>query len=558
MGDIESTRMKEEIEGLLEESVVRTSWNGYTIIRDGLWNVMENEPERFHNSLHIWGLFEKIKDERKFLESGKHLPEYWVNKYYIPCHTPIPYRLQEHHQNKTDSLEIPLEWFARLPKALESIEVMIPQGLVTHIGKAWESSEWADHYWNTSKKKNSSQKTFTDAIAYLYGCSMVNGGYLYLNVVKQIYNSDNVDRFLDLLERVWTSKTEHFECWLASYERSGTTKSGNKVEWNPFLTQQRLVKHTITSKPVVRTFNNFNQKRCHEMGENRILFGEFTNWMELDILDHEQVRTNLLKLVESEYKHEDEKQLVDIPIPVDPKEHKALQEKYTLVDDWMNLYDYWITQPCFYSNNLDRHYTPSIQMPSVIRSMFTRKGKHLAWVDVASMHPTILLMEYLPYASETEKKVIDLILYKDVAGNGRVSPKDNLMFMGRVCGLEFDPIRFKEENLTYYNAPANETESMTPNIIYRALLPGFAHWLEAIKTRTPMKHETVSKFLLAKEASIMEEVLLKVWEKGIFGINAHDGVDCDPNRISEVIDIFREVFAKRGLPCNLSVKSSQG
>lgn len=97
---------------------------------------------------------------------------------------------------------------------------------------------------------------------------------------------------------------------------------------------------------------------------------------------------------------------------------------------------------------------------------------------------------------------------------------------------------------------------MIPNFVYRALLPGFAYWLEAIKTRTPMKHETVSKFMLAREASIMEEVLLKVWEQGIFGIGAHDGVDCDPDRIPEVEAIFREVFAKHGLPCNLSVKSS--
>jgi len=339
MGVVATEKLKMVLDGIFDDSIVRTSRDSYTILRNGSWDVMEKEPEKFHNSLHIWGLFEEINKERKILESGKHLPDYWQTKYYTPSHAPIPFRIQEQHQNTIQAKEIPLEWFARLPKPFKTFDMMIPQGLVTHIGKAFKSFEWADHFWNTSNKKDDARKTFTDAIAFLYGCSMVNGGYLYLNVVKQIYNSENVARFLDLLERVWTSKTEHYECRLASYDRSGTTKSGNKVEWQPFLTQQGLVKHTITSKPVVRTFNNFNQTRTLQMGENRILFEEFTHWMELDILDHEQVRANLLKLV-------------DIPIPKDAKEHRALQEKYTLVDDWMGIYDYWITQPCYYSNNI--------------------------------------------------------------------------------------------------------------------------------------------------------------------------------------------------------------
>ena len=508
--------------------------------------------------IHIWGQLDKVNHDRGSLQKGESIPLNWEEGLTIRSYQPYPDRERiVSSYTPSSPLPIPLGWFDRLGNKVKEVKLKAPQGLNAHIDNGWESEEWKDHPFISNRMSKHNKAAFKEAVAYLYSCSIQNGGLLYFSVVKQIYNSDNAELFLDLLTRKWTSKTNHYECKLAtSYERSNKTKEGNRVVWSDFITKQKLIDVTLTSKSVVRTFNNYAQKQNVTMGDNCIVHGEYSRWMELDVLSHDKIERRLIQLEISGYKHNG-KPLKNIPKPATAKDHRALQKESTLACDWLATYDHWVKQPCFYSKNLDRHYSPSIQIPSVIRAMFTWHGKSLSWVDVASMHPTILLMEYRAIASDGEKAIIDSILMSDIAGVGEINPRDNIYFMGKMNGIDVNYDTFKEENFIYYNASQGLANGMATNLIYRLILPGFAMWLEFIKTMTPMKHKTVSRWLLAKEATIMEEILVKVWNKGIFAIGAHDGLDCDRSHVNDVVGVFKDVFARYGIPCNLSFKNDK-
>ena len=89
---------------------------------------------------------------------------------------------------------------------------------------------------------------------------------------------------------------------------------------------------------------------------------------------------------------------------------------------------------------------------------------------------------------------------------------------------------------------------------YAKVLPMFAAWLNDLKGTGDCNNKTVSRWLLYREAAVMEEVAKAIRAKGIRCISAHDGIDVDPDFAWQAERIFRETCVKHGLPPNITSK----
>jgi hypothetical protein len=128
---------------------------------------------------------------------------------------------------------------------------------------------------------------------------------------------------------------------------------------------------------------------------------------------------------------------------------------------------------------------------------------------------------------------------------------------------------FKTALLSWYNCPSwqmiwqmnGETgeissysdKSIITQAYYRVGLTGFVKWLSDWKTQRRCKdsHKVVSAWLLKEESRIMDYALATCFDRGIFALGVHDGIDCDPAKVVEVRSIIMDSFAMHGYPCAL-------
>ena len=401
--------------------------------------------------------------------------------------------------------EIPLEWLNRLKT--KEIKLFIPQGLITHITQAWESEEWKDHEWVKSRKSKSNLVRFIEVTAWLWTASKYNEGRIYYTSLHGIFNRniDLIDEYQELLQMTWQSQNKKHIGQLALITKN---PYGNRVEWNEFPFTQRCKLYTLTNKSLIKYLNLRKDEKIYDMGKDKILFIEYSNYSKLVIPEFDAIKGI-----------EDDK-----------------------LNDYRMKYNFWVSSPCYYTKSHDRVYAPSIMLPSVIRRSFTYNGHQLVWIDVASMHPVILLNDALEYSSEDEMHIILKIVNAE-------NPRKELYNLLQT-NISWD--EFKVEHLKFLNCKIDQMRKMPFYEKYKELLPSFIKVLELAKET--FGYKCISRYLLAKESTIMEDLKLKCYENSILAIGAHDGVDVQYDKVNEALELFNDVKKKYKLIMNVTIK----
>ncbi|HSQ42662.1 MAG TPA: hypothetical protein VLM37_10320, partial [Fibrobacteraceae bacterium] len=308
----------------------------------------------------------------------------------------------------------PFDWLSHY-KPVEHRLVYVSQGLATTIGQAWTSREWSDHPWITSRKSKSNLAQFVELVAYAWLRSNETS-ILYYSMLNDIFNhaDDQINYFFDLLGRQWQSPNGKHICQLAKIQRDGC-QLGHKplqITWNPHPFGYRRVEMELRRPIITKYLNKRRKADFVAMGSSRILSGEYFRWLELTKPTWDQCLEQIDWQAIAKEKNEE---ITDAQQKGKrKKKKKKLRTVEGIQHDYRMKYDWLMGSPCFFAASMDRHYAPSIQLPCAIRNLLRWHGKRLAWIDVSSMHPTIIFRRFADMcASDREKQTIESIIQSE-------------------------------------------------------------------------------------------------------------------------------------------------
>lgn len=395
--------------------------------------------------------------------------------------------------------------------------------------------------------------------------SAVNDGFKALSIDKILEDdfmifSGVVEKVINVLLTPYTIKTKTHQILFRIPNpefKSENGKNNRKAKWkyafdNFFRTKR--TDYNFINKNLENHFINVQCKKIVKMGDYRILHTEFANWMALTRPTKQHFTQHVHSLIGTKLKG-----CTITSEAIRPKKEKKKDNKgFIYIEDLIdnaNKYAYEGCKPtAFYSSDYFRHYTPYSQSNCVMRSLMTYKGNVLDQCDVASMYPVILLQTYDKRFRVNEFEH-DLIMEIINASN----PRDILMKWCAELNINITKDEMKVENISYYNMRNADAIHMKLHKMYEKKLPGFAEWLTQLKTKTLAgnkgywQHRFVSRWLEWQESIIMEPVLIKCYDDGIFAMGIHDGIDVEQGKGEIVAQWIKQSMTDNGYICNVTV-----
>lgn len=489
-----------------------------------------------------------------------------------------------------EGVAIPL-WLLGMPTQVSVdgfVKVEISCKLETCIRQAWESPEWqANEYTKPRKGRNveKQKQAFIEKTLYLY-----NHSRHYRNLpiwkIKDVFSTmAQAQEWIDLIQTQYTHNDKLYT--IMKYIQSGQhTNKPNYADWDTYFYSATVIIEKLTNRTLLKDAEGYYMWAKRLCSSHPVLLRDQEMFREMVIPDRVLVEARLDHLVSTGYEYKGRVLTSETKTPrpnLSPNEAEGkspeakllrqLKRLYVWEEDWMQTYDNACdhTRLTLYSKHRDRHYGPYIELASEIRSMFLWRGKRLTWLDYSSMHPTLLLLRFMdqsvPVGYEeqfmTECALITRILgfSRDVIAEPVHDPRVVMMeiyneqkALGNMEGIDITCKKLKIAQLSFYNQKISSASHTDLSKFYDKMMPMFSAWLRDIKGLGDSNHKTVSRWLLHKEAELMEAVVTTIRSVGIDCIMAHDGVDVDPDKAWQAEQIFRQVCVNHNLPPNITMK----
>ena len=518
----------------------------------------------------------------------------------------LPSRWNRDHYRQKESIGIPLEW---MDLYKTSKHPRIPNNLITSVKQAMNTTEWKElGIFQTKRGKESSYRSkFIDIVSILstkiptititshendiecnddsdsdndsdnedsntienteYQCTTITShendidGYKALSIEKILHEDYSVyegmaEKTIKVLLTPYTINGKKYQI-LFRKPNPHYVEGNRKAKWlyafDSFFATAKC-DYTFTHEKFERKFVITQNKKFDSMGEYRILNKEFSNWLLLTRPTKAFFNQTVHSMIGTKLKG-----CEVVSEEIRPKEKtKKGNAGFIYIEDLIdnaNKYAYEECKPtAFFASSYFRHYTPYSMSNCVIRSLMRYNGNPLDQVDVASMHPVILLQEYMKrfMKYETERETIMKII---TAPN----PRNILLELCHEVGINITSDEIKVENLAYYNMRQKDACHMKLHKMYEQKLSGFCEWLAEMKTKSVAghkgywNHKFVSRWLEWKESTIMDRVLEKCWDNGIFALGIHDGIDVEQGKGELVASWIKESMHDAGYICNVTV-----
>lgn len=485
----------------------------------------------------------------------------------------------KHHPIRTagmlidDKAEIPDSWKGNILRprlTVSGVMCDVKVGLEKCIRDAWESPEWSTNPLRTSRKHKGNLVKVIAVTKYVIDFLMRYGK---CSQETAKYACGNFNWGMDYIHLMGTPIGDS-KYVLLKWE-------GSKLIVDPFIWKMNSVEEAVDNKSVTAAYDHSCSYFWQQQAGSKLLTAQYESWLQLTKPDLGYVRTFIRGMVGEKHKGKEIVSETTVPRPEKgTPEYKKAARKVCWVEEWIEIFEYYNNdnRPYFYGNDMDRIYGPYQQLPSNIRQLYLYRGKRLRWIDYSSMHPTLILLEYLKKCKnlglpdfETEEAIIKEILGidRDMIMYPEHNPRDVLLAYAQKLGLtKITSDVLKVFNLMYYNESIKDMKKNPVTWLYKKLLPGFHEWLVnskkirdveyevkgEIKVRKNCGYKVTSRWMLNMEARIMEEIIYKIRDAGIFCMLCHDGIDVEAGKELTAMDIFTRTLISWKLPVNITVE----
>ena len=292
----------------------------------------------------------------------------------------------------------------------------------------------------------------------------------------------------------------------------------------------------VQSKSFAKRLSDINDKEYQETIRNPLFKRILENTIKLIIVEEEDYyKSELSSLTEEEMNNE-----------IDPDEklkerwhqynrYTSFYDEFTAlnkVEEIRQLIDSKVYQKPIVAKSGRIYHTVSSIPRLIRRSMRAFGGQYLWEVDMSAAQPTLIMLEWLKVANESE----EVSLIRSLILNGKIYShiQQNTTY--------FKPMEYGKLKKEVLQGLYEEFTSSNRNKGLKTLFPNFINWVNKTKKGN---YKTVSHIGQKLEADIFVEVYKKL-PKEMFCLIIHDSILCleqDTNAIKELlIKRTKEVF----------------